>query len=92
MLIQNVSLVCEVTIEILSKQTQIFKTFFFSSALSISTFGLLDKPNRLFTYKPYRSELQTSRPKGNLPQDNSPHIKLALRQLASNSWQLAPQS
>ena len=29
MLIQNLSLVCELTIEILSKQTQIFKTFFF---------------------------------------------------------------
>ena len=53
------------------------QNFPFSSSLSISTF---DKPNRLFTYKPCRGELQTSRPK-----DNSPHIKLVLRQLASNS-------
>ena len=87
MLIQNVSLVCELIIEILSKQTQIFITFLFSIVylLSISTFGLIDKPNRLFTYEPCRGELQTSRPKDNSPEDNSPHIKLALRQHASNS-------
>ena len=43
MLIQNVSLACELTIEILSKETQTFKTFFFSSVLPIWTFGIIDK-------------------------------------------------
>ena len=37
-------------------------------------FRLIDSPNRLFTYKPCRGELQTSRPKDNSPQ----------RQLASH--------
>ena len=35
-------------------------------------------------------ELQTTRPKDNSPQDNSPHIKLALRQLAPNSYDNSP--
>ena len=62
MLIQN-SLVCERTTETLSKEAQIFKTFVFSSVLSISTFGLIDQNPTDYLHENRIVVSQTVRPK-----------------------------
>ena len=59
MLIQNVSLVCELTNKILWKTTDI-QNFCFSRVLSISTFVLIENSTRLFTCKPCRGESDIS--------------------------------
>ena len=59
MLIQNVSLGCELTNEILWKTTDI-QNFCFSRVLLISTFVLIENSTRLFTCKPCRGESDIS--------------------------------
>ena len=55
--------------------------FFMTNNNSMIKRLLMQYPDSTIVYIGNR----TTRPKDNSPQDNSPHIKLALRQLAPNS-------